>query len=191
MKSFAKAATAALCILLTGCATQSLDKAGQEQAQVTMSLLSELSGAATTFKDEHGRSIAYLNWAGVDQRVGLARGREVLTRENAAATAVADEKALAIQKRLAPFVATLEQSAVTSKTVDELAAETRALLKPLPSVAQPLADTKKAVAALIEGVPAETRLKELKAYVDIARKSLSDAKEKLNAPDPAASAAGT
>ncbi|MNV84492.1 hypothetical protein D3C71_1783700 [compost metagenome] len=106
-------------------------------------------------------------------------------------TAVADEQAMAVQKRLGPLVATLEQNAVTRKTVDELAAETRGLLKPLPQVSQPLAEAKKAVAALVEGVPPEKRLKELKAYADIARKSLSDAKEKLNSPDPAASADGT
>lgn len=195
MNSFTKTAVAAICAVfcaaLSGCANQGLDKAGKEQGQLTMSMMSELSGAATTFRDEHAKSVTYLNWAGADQRAGLARAQEVLARELAAMAAVADEQAMAVQKRLDPLVATLEQNAVTRKTVDELAAETRALLKPLPQVSQPLAEAKKAVAALVEGVPPEKRLKELKAYADIARKSLSDAKEKLHSPDPAASADGT
>jgi hypothetical protein len=166
-----------LCVGLTGCFATA--PAAKQQAKLTLSMLSELDEASQTFAEEHARSTTYLNRASAEQRAGLLAAKQVFAREQAAATAIADEKAEAVQKRLAPLVTTLEQNNAGRKTMEDLEKETRELIAPLPNLSQNLTSTKKTVATLLEGVSAETRLKELQAYYDIARKSVKDAKEKL------------
>jgi len=177
-----------LIFVVSGCSTTGLETAGKDQAKLTLSMMSELDGASKIFSTTHARSVAYLNRAAVEQQEGLLEARKTIAFELAGAAAVSDEKAQAIQKRLTALVASLEQNAVSTKTVDALEAETKTLLKPLPKVSPALADSKKAVAALIEGVSANTRYNELKAYADIARQSVKDAKATLAAPETVAPA---